>query len=45
MLPDGYDTVISGDGEGLYKGQRQLLSIARAAVATASAVLDEATSK
>ena len=33
MLPDGYDTVISGDGEGLSQGQRQLLSIARAAVA------------
>ena len=33
MLPDGYDTVISGDGGSLSQGQRQLLSIARAAVA------------
>ena len=45
MLPDGYDTVISGDGEGLSQGQRQLLSIARAAVANPPVlILDEATS-
>ena len=37
MLPQGYDTVLSGDGSGLSQGQRQLISIARAAVA-ASAV-------
>ena len=41
----GYDTVISGDGEGLSQGQRQLLSIARAAVANPPVlILDEATS-
>ena len=45
ILPDGYDTVISGDGEGLSQGQRQLLSIARAAVANPPVlILDEATS-
>ena len=45
MLPDGYDTVISGDGGGLSQGQRQLLSIARAAVANPPVlILDEATS-
>ena len=33
MLPQGYDTVLSGDGSGLSQGQRQLISIARAAVA------------
>ena len=45
MLPNGYDTVISGDGEGLSQGQRQLLSIARAAVANPPVlILDEATS-
>ena len=32
MLPQGYDTMLSGDGEELSQGQRQLLSIARAAV-------------
>lgn len=45
MLPDGYDTVISGDGGNLSQGQRQLLSIARAAVADPPVmILDEATS-
>ena len=44
-LPDGYDTVISGDGSNLSQGQRQLLSIARAAVANPPVlILDEATS-
>ena len=44
-LPDGYDTMITGDGEGLSQGQRQLLSIARAAVADPPVlILDEATS-
>ena len=33
MLPDGYQTVLEGDGSGLSQGQRQLISIARAAVA------------
>ena len=32
MLPNGYQTMLSGDGEELSQGQRQLLSIARAAV-------------
>ena len=45
MLPKGYDTVLEGDGSGLSQGQRQLMSIARAAVADAPAmILDEATS-
>ena len=45
MLPDGYDTMLSGDGEELSQGQRQLLSIARAAVADPPVlILDEATS-
>lgn len=45
MLPDGYDTVLSGDGAGLSQGQRQLLSNARAAVADPPVmILDEATS-
>lgn len=45
MLPDGYDTVITGNGESLSQGQRQLLSIARAAVADPPVmILDEATS-
>ena len=44
-LPNGYDTVLSGDGSGLSQGQRQLLSIARAEVADAPVmILDEATS-
>ena len=44
-LPDGYDTVLTGNGSSLSQGQRQLLSIARAAVANAPAmILDEATS-
>ena len=45
MLPKGYDTKLSGDGEELSQGQRQLLSIARAAVANPPVlILDEATS-
>lgn len=45
MLPDGYNTVLSGDGSGLSQGQRQLISIARAAVADPPVmILDEATS-
>jgi ATP-binding cassette subfamily B protein len=44
-LPDGYNTVIEGDGGALSQGQRQLLSIARAAVADPPVmILDEATS-
>ncbi len=44
-LPDGYDTVLTGDGGNLSQGQRQLLSIARAAVADPPVlILDEATS-
>ena len=44
-LPDGYDTMLTGDGEELSQGQRQLLSIARAAVADPPVlILDEATS-
>lgn len=45
MLPEGYDTVLSGDGSNLSQGQRQLLAIARAAVADPPVlILDEATS-
>ena len=45
MLPDGYNTVLKGDGSGLSQGQRQLLSIARAAVSDPPVmILDEATS-
>lgn len=44
-LPEGYETVITGDGANLSQGQRQLLSIARAAVADPPVlILDEATS-
>ena len=44
-LPDGYDTMLTGDGSNLSQGQRQLLAIARAAVADPPAlILDEATS-
>ena len=44
-LPDGYNTMITGDGANLSQGQRQLLSIARAAVANPPVlILDEATS-
>ena len=45
MLPNGYDTQLSGDGEELAQGQRQLLAIARAAIADPPVlILDEATS-
>ena len=45
MLPEGYNTVLTGDGSGLSQGQRQLISIARAAVADPPVmILDEATS-
>lgn len=44
-LPEGYNTLLTGDGANLSQGQRQLLSIARAAVANAPVmILDEATS-
>lgn len=44
-LPDGYNTVLTGDGSNLSQGQRQLISIARAAVADPPVlILDEATS-
>ncbi len=45
MLPEGYNKVLKGDGSGLSQGQRQLISIARAAVADPPVmILDEATS-
>ena len=45
LMPDGYDTIINADGSNLSQGQRQLLSIARAAVADPPVlILDEATS-
>ena len=45
MLPHGYQTVLEGDGSGLSQGQRQLISISRAAVANPPVmILDEATS-
>ncbi|MBE6127411.1 MAG: ABC transporter ATP-binding protein [Erysipelotrichaceae bacterium] len=45
MLPNGYDTVLTGAGAGLSQGQRQLISIARAACANPPVlILDEATS-
>ena len=44
-LPEGFNTMLAGDGANLSQGQRQLLSIARAAVADAPVmILDEATS-
>ncbi|MGM0238614.1 ABC transporter ATP-binding protein [Enterococcus sp. AZ103] len=44
-LPQKYDTIITGDGEGLSQGQRQLLAIARAAIADPPVmIMDEATS-
>ena len=44
-LPKGYDTMLEGDGSGLSQGQRQLISIARAACENAPVmILDEATS-
>lgn len=45
QLPDGYNTVLTGDGANLSQGQRQLLAIARAAIAAPPVlILDEATS-
>ena len=45
LLPQGYDTMLTGDGDNLSQGQRQLLAIARAAIADPPVlILDEATS-
>ena len=44
MLPEGYDTMLTGDGEELSQGQRQLLAIARAAIADPPVLILEATS-
>ncbi len=45
QLPDGYNTILTGDGANLSQGQRQLLAIARAAIAAPPVlILDEATS-
>lgn len=45
VMPEGYNTIIDGDGNGLSQGQRQLLSISRAIIAdTPLMILDEATS-
>ncbi len=45
MLPNGYNTILEGDGSGLSQGQKQLISIARAAIADPPVmILDEATS-